>query len=46
MKKLFAVIIGAISRRIARDYATGKNGWDEAIEVRKMIEAGRRIAKD
>lgn len=38
-------LIVTISRAIAGDYASGRNGWDSAITGRKVREQGRRVTR-
>jgi hypothetical protein len=43
MKRFWQWLLGVVSRKVAKDYADGKNGWNEAIEKRRATEVGRRI---
>ncbi len=38
-------LIVTISRVVAGDYASGKNGWDSAIAGRRAREQGRRVTR-
>ena len=38
-------LIVTISRAIAGDYASGRNGWDSAISGRRVREQGRRVTR-
>jgi len=37
-------LILQISQKVASDYASGSNGWDNAIQYRHMQTAGRNLA--
>jgi hypothetical protein len=43
MKHFWQWLLGVISRKIAADYASGKNGWNEAIQARKTLEGIKRL---
>jgi cyclopropane fatty-acyl-phospholipid synthase-like methyltransferase len=44
MKRFWQWLLSVVSRKVAKDYARGENGWNEAIEKRRVTEAAKRIA--
>jgi hypothetical protein len=38
MKRFFKWFLDIVSRKIAADYARGKNGWDTALVVRQVLD--------
>jgi hypothetical protein len=42
-KKPFSRLWGFISRKIAKDYASGDNGWDSAIKKRRVLNDAKRM---
>jgi hypothetical protein len=43
MKHFLQWLLGVISRKIAEDYANGKNGWDDAVEKRRITDGAKRV---
>jgi hypothetical protein len=43
MKRLVKWFLDVISRKIAEDYASGENGWDKAVKIRRTAAKTRII---
>jgi hypothetical protein len=43
MKRFWQWLLGIVSRKIAADYASGKNGWDKAIMKRQVFDSTKRL---
>jgi hypothetical protein len=43
MKRIFSCLLNLISRKIAADYVSGKNGWDKALPGRQVLDSAKRL---